>query len=252
MLFRSALIVIMAQAGSFVPARSADLCICDRVFTRVGASDDLGSGQITFMVEMSEVANILRNAGPQSLIILDEIGRGTSTFDGMSIAWAVVEYIADRKLIGAKTLFATHYHELTQLEGRLEGVKNHSVAVRESGDGIIFLRKIVDGGADQSYGIQVSKLAGVPKAVTDRAAEILAELDKADITRRAKMLAAGQTEGQLTFDFTDPAPAAVKIEDSGDLQTGSGLLKALKAADPDDMTPREALELLFEWKREYT
>ena len=249
---QTALIVLMAQIGSFVPASKADIAICDRVFTRVGASDDLGSGQSTFMVEMSEVANILRNAGPDSLIILDEIGRGTSTFDGLSIAWAVLEYIADRAEIGAKTLFATHYHELTQLEGMLDGVRNFSVAVRESGEDIVFLRKIVEGGADQSYGIQVAKLAGVPKSVTDRASEILAELDKADLTRHAKALV--ETEGQLTFDFiapkiakkakTAPAPA----EGNG---KGEELLKALGELQPDNMTPMDALNLLYEWKKRF-
>ncbi len=165
-----ALIVLMAQIGSFVPAKSADICICDRIFTRVGASDDLASGQSTFMVEMSEVANILRNATDRSLLILDEIGRGTSTFDGLSIAWAVVEYI--EKNVKAKTLFATHYHELTDLEGVIEGVKNYCIAVKENGDDIIFLRKIIPGGADKSYGIQVARLAGVPGDVIERAKNI--------------------------------------------------------------------------------
>ena len=156
---QTALIVLMAQVGSFVPALSADIGIVDRIFTRVGASDDLASGQSTFMVEMTEVANILRNATANSLLILDEIGRGTSTFDGLSIAWAVVEYISNPKVLGAKTLFATHYHELTELEGTLDGVNNYCIAVKERGDDIVFLRKIVKGGADKSYGIQVAKLA---------------------------------------------------------------------------------------------
>ena len=162
---QSALIVLMAQIGSFVPADSANIGICDRIFTRVGASDDLASGQSTFMVEMTEVANILRNATSSSLLILDEIGRGTSTFDGLSIAWAVVEHISNKKLLGAKTLFATHYHELTELEGKLDSVNNYCIAVKEQGDDIVFLRKIVKGGADKSYGIQVAKLAGVPESV---------------------------------------------------------------------------------------
>ena len=162
---QTALIVLMAQIGSFVPAKSAKIGVVDRIFTRVGASDDLASGQSTFMVEMTEVANILRSATAKSLLILDEIGRGTSTFDGLSIAWAVIEYVADRKIIGAKTLFATHYHELTELEGKLDGVNNYCIAVKEKGDGIVFLRKIVKGGADKSYGIQVARLAGVPEAV---------------------------------------------------------------------------------------
>ena len=166
---QSALIVLMAQIGSFVPAKSANIGIVDRIFTRVGASDDLASGQSTFMVEMTEVANILRNATSRSLLILDEIGRGTSTFDGLSIAWAVVEHISNPKLLGAKTLFATHYHELTELEGKLDSVNNYCIAVREQGDDIIFLRKIIRGGADKSYGIQVARLAGVPDYVIDRA-----------------------------------------------------------------------------------
>ena len=177
-----ALIVLMAQIGSFVPAKSADIGIVDRIFTRVGASDDLASGQSTFMVEMSEVANILRNATANSLLILDEIGRGTSTFDGLSIAWAVVEYISSKDLLGAKTLFATHYHELTELEGKLEGVNNYCISVKEVGDDIVFLRKIIKGGADKSYGIQVAKLAGVPDVVLARAKEIAAELSEHDIT----------------------------------------------------------------------
>ena len=183
---QTALIVLMAQTGSFVPADSANICIVDRIFTRVGASDDLASGQSTFMVEMTEVANILRNATPKSLIILDEIGRGTSTFDGLSIAWAVVEYIANTKYLGAKTLFATHYHELTELEGTLDGVNNYCIAVKENCDDIVFLRKIVKGGADKSYGIQVAKLAGVPDVVLNRAKELVVDLSDADISQKAK------------------------------------------------------------------
>ena len=163
---QTALIVLMAQIGSFVPAEKANIGIVDRIFTRVGASDDLASGQSTFMVEMTEVANILRNATSKSLLILDEIGRGTSTFDGLAIAWAVIEHISDTRLCGAKTLFATHYHELTELEGKIPGVNNYCIAVKEKGDDIVFLRKIVKGGADKSYGIQVAKLAGVPESVT--------------------------------------------------------------------------------------
>lgn len=181
---QAALIVLMAQIGSFVPASGADIGLVDRIFTRVGASDDLASGQSTFMVEMTEVANILRNATSKSLLILDEIGRGTSTFDGLSIAWAVVEYISDSKLLGAKTLFATHYHELTELEGKIDNVNNYCIAVKEKGDDIVFLRKIVKGGADKSYGIQVAKLAGVPDLVIDRAKEIVEELVNEDITIR--------------------------------------------------------------------
>ncbi|MEG0369365.1 MAG: DNA mismatch repair protein MutS, partial [Hungatella sp.] len=186
---QTALIVLMAQVGSFVPADEADIGVCDRIFTRVGASDDLASGQSTFMVEMTEVANILRNATRNSLIILDEIGRGTSTFDGLSIAWAVVEHISNSKLLGAKTLFATHYHELTELEGAMSGVNNYCIAVKEQGDDIVFLRKIIRGGADKSYGIQVAKLAGVPESVIVRAKELVEELSSADITIRAKEIA---------------------------------------------------------------
>ena len=186
---QTALIVLMAQIGSFVPAEKAVIGIVDRIFTRVGASDDLASGQSTFMVEMTEVANILRNATKDSLIILDEIGRGTSTFDGLGIAWAVIEHIADKKLLGAKTLFATHYHELTELEGKLDSVDNYCVAVKEQGEDIIFLRKIIKGGADKSYGIQVAKLAGVPENVLRRAREIVDELSNNDIAERAKDIA---------------------------------------------------------------
>ncbi len=183
---QSALIVLMAQMGCFVPAVSANIGIVDRIFTRVGASDDLASGQSTFMVEMTEVANILRNATKDSLLILDEIGRGTSTFDGLSIAWAVVEHISNPKLLGAKTLFATHYHELTELEGKLANVTNYCIAVKEQGDDIIFLRKIVRGGADKSYGIQVAKLAGVPDSVISRAKALVEELISTDITERVR------------------------------------------------------------------
>lgn len=173
-----ALIVLMAQIGSFVPASYAKIGVVDKIFTRVGASDDLSMGQSTFMVEMMEVASILKEATKNSLVILDEIGRGTSTYDGLSIAWAVAEYIADKEKCGAKTLFATHYHELTELENKLDGVKNYSIAVKEKGEDIIFLRKIVEGGTDESYGIHVARLAGVPKVVTKRANEILTSLER--------------------------------------------------------------------------
>ena len=186
---QTALIALMAQIGSFVPAKSANIGLSDRIFTRVGASDDLASGQSTFMVEMTEVANILRNATSKSLLILDEIGRGTSTFDGLSIAWAVIEYISDSRLLGAKTLFATHYHELTELEGKIDNVNNYCIAVKEKGDDIVFLRKIVKGGADKSYGIQVAKLAGVPELVIGRAKEIVEELSDEDITARVSEIA---------------------------------------------------------------
>ena len=188
---QTAIIVLMAQIGSFVPASSAKIGIVDRIFTRVGASDDLASGQSTFMVEMNEVANILRNATSNSLLILDEIGRGTSTFDGLSIAWAVVEHISNPKLLGAKTLFATHYHELTELEGKLNNVNNYCIAVKEKGDDIVFLRKIVKGGADKSYGIQVAKLAGVPDSVIERAKEIVEKLIENDIASVARGIEVG-------------------------------------------------------------
>ena len=202
---QTALIVLMAQIGSFVPAREANIGICDRIFTRVGASDDLASGQSTFMVEMTEVANILRNATPNSLLILDEIGRGTSTFDGLAIAWAVIEHVANPKLLGAKTLFATHYHELTELEGKLPGVHNYCIAVKEKGDDIVFLRKIVKGGADKSYGIQVARLAGVPESVLKRAKELVDQLSDADITAAVKDLASqGKSKKQkVTYDEVD-------------------------------------------------
>ena len=197
---QTALIVLLAQIGSFVPAETATISIVDRIFTRVGASDDLASGQSTFMVEMTEVANILRNATKNSLLILDEIGRGTSTFDGLSIAWAVVEHISNTQILGAKTLFATHYHELTELEGRLEGVNNYCIAVKEQGEDIVFLRKIVKGGADKSYGIQVAKLAGVPSSVLKRASEIVMELTGNDLVLKAKNLSAPQeTEEKNSF-----------------------------------------------------
>ena len=183
---QSALIVLMAQIGCFVPADEAVIGVVDRIFTRVGASDDLAQGHSTFMVEMSELANILNNATAESLIILDEIGRGTSTYDGLSIAWAVVEYISSKDFVGARTMFATHYHELTELEGILQGVKNYSITVKESGEDIIFLRKIVRGRADQSYGIQVARLAGIPNLITDRAKELLKQLEEHDINNKKR------------------------------------------------------------------
>ena len=181
-----ALITLMAQVGSFVPAETAKIGVVDKIFTRVGASDDLSMGQSTFMVEMMEVATILKEATKNSLVILDEIGRGTSTYDGLSIAWAVAEFIADKNKCGAKTLFATHYHELIGLEEKLEGVKNYSIAVKEKGEDIIFLRKIIRGGTDESYGIHVAKLAGVPKVVTSKANEILRSLERKNILNGKK------------------------------------------------------------------
>ena len=236
---QTALIALLAQTGSFVPATEAEIGISDRIFTRVGASDDLASGQSTFMVEMTEVANILRNATKRSLIILDEIGRGTSTFDGLSIAWAVVEYLATGRLAGAKTLFATHYHELTELEGSIPGVHNYCIAVKEQGDTIAFLRKIVKGGADQSYGIQVAKLAGVPETVTARAREIAAELSGADIAARAKELAA---RGQAAAAFpAEHAPCEVPLQPAE-----RDILERLKKADLSELTPRAAIDFLYQ------
>jgi len=196
-----ALITLMAQIGSFVPASYAKIGVVDKIFTRVGASDDLSMGQSTFMVEMMEVATILREATGNSLIILDEIGRGTSTYDGLSIAWAVVEHIANKEKCGAKTLFATHYHELTELENKIEGVKNYNIAVKEKGEDIIFLRKIISGGTDESYGIHVAKLAGVPNIVVKRSNEILKTLEKKSIlgTSGAKKENRKVAEGQLDF-----------------------------------------------------
>ena len=192
-----ALITLMAQVGSFVPATSARIGVVDKIFTRVGASDDLSMGQSTFMVEMMEVSTILKEATSNSLVILDEIGRGTSTYDGLSIAWAVAEYIADKEKCGAKTLFATHYHELTELEEKFDGIKNYSVAVKEKGEDIIFLRKIVRGGTDESYGIHVAKLAGVPKAVTQKANEILRSLERKNILNGKEKQDKKQVEGQF-------------------------------------------------------
>ena len=238
---QTALIVLMAQMGSFVPAQSADIGICDRIFTRVGASDDLASGQSTFMVEMNEVANILRNATKNSLLILDEIGRGTSTFDGLSIAWAVVEHISDRKILGAKTLFATHYHELTELEGRLSGVNNYCIAVKEQGDDIIFLRKIIQGGADRSYGIQVAKLAGIPSSVIERAKEISLSLSDADIATKAREIALDEGHAECGNVVKEEKTAATP----DDL-----VIAQIAALDLGRLTPLEAINLLYEYQEE--
>ena len=236
-----ALIVLMAQIGSFVPAKSANIGICDRIFTRVGASDDLASGQRTFMVEMTEVANILRNATSKSLLILDEIGRGTSTFDGLSIAWAVVEHISNTKLLGAKTLFATHYHELTELEGTIPGVNNYCIAVKEQGDDIVFLRKIVSGGADKSYGIQVAKLAGVPDAVIERAKELVLNLSDADISKKAKELAnQPQKKKSKPLDEVDLTQMSLF-----DTVKDSDIIDELKSIDVSNLTPIDALNTLY-------
>lgn len=242
---QAALIVLMAQMGSFVPAAEANIGLADRIFTRVGASDDLASGQSTFMVEMTEVANILRNATNRSLLILDEIGRGTSTFDGLSIAWAVVEYISDTKLLGAKTLFATHYHELTELEGKIENVNNYCIAVKEKGDDIVFLRKIVKGGADKSYGIQVAKLAGVPDLVIGRAKEIVEELSNEDITTRVSEIAAKEQAGRKKnrpkkYDEVDIAQMSLF-----DTVKDDDVLEELKNIDVANLTPVDALNMVY-------
>lgn len=241
---QTALIVLMAQIGSFVPADAAKIGLVDRIFTRVGASDDLASGQSTFMVEMTEVANILRNATRNSLLILDEIGRGTSTFDGLSIAWAVVEYISNPKLLGAKTLFATHYHELTELEGKLPGVNNYCIAVKENGDDIVFLRKIIQGGADKSYGIQVAKLAGVPDMVIERAKELAEELTNADITVHVQ---GGDAEGQKARKAKTQNYDQVDMDQMSlfDTVSDSDVLKELQELEVSTMTPLDALNTLY-------
>ena len=241
---QTALIVLMAQIGSFVPAEKANIGIADRIFTRVGASDDLASGQSTFMVEMTEVANILRNATSRSLLILDEIGRGTSTFDGLSIAWAVIEYISNTKILGAKTLFATHYHELTELEGKLAGVNNYCIAVKERGDDIVFLRKIVKGGVDKSYGIQVAKLAGVPDIVIERAKELVEELVSADITAAVKDIASEnkktKTKPQVHLDEVDLEQISLF-----DTVKDDDVLEELKNIDVSNLTPIDALNTIY-------
>lgn len=242
---QTALIVLMAQIGSFVPAESANIGICDRIFTRVGASDDLASGQSTFMVEMTEVANILRNATSNSLLILDEIGRGTSTFDGLSIAWAVVEYISNTRLLGAKTLFATHYHELTELEGMINGVNNYCIAVKEQGDHIVFLRKIVKGGADKSYGIQVAKLAGVPEPVIERAKELAMELADADISKNAKEIASKSSGSHKKEKQVEPDDMEITQMSLFDTVKDEDILKELKELDIGNLTPIEALNTLY-------
>ncbi|MBR5712625.1 MAG: DNA mismatch repair protein MutS [Lachnospiraceae bacterium] len=249
---QNALIVLMAQIGSYVPAREADIGIVDRIFTRVGASDDLASGQSTFMVEMNEVAGILKNATKNSLLILDEIGRGTSTFDGLSIAWSVIEHVADRKRIGAKTLFATHYHELTELEGKLDGVCNYCIAVKEQGDSIVFLRKIIRGGADKSYGIQVARLAGLPESVLQRAEELVEQLSQNDIAERAR-----EVFRQATVSFGDERPKLAKHKDAAPNQMSlfgnsaqSEAVERIRELNLATLTPIEALNLLYEIQHE--
>lgn len=241
---QTALITLMAQIGSFVPADEANIGLCDRIFTRVGASDDLASGQSTFMVEMTEVANILRNATKKSLLILDEIGRGTSTFDGLSIAWAVVEYISNTKILGAKTLFATHYHELTELEGAVNGVNNYCIAVKEQGDNIVFLRKIVKGGADKSYGIQVAKLAGVPQAVIERAKELVEELSDADITAKAKEIAGNGAAALVKRPVEKPDEVDLQQMSIFDTVKEEDIIKELMELEVNRMSPMEALVIL--------
>ena len=233
-----ALIVLMAQMGSFVPAKSANISICDRIFTRVGASDDLSTGQSTFMVEMTEVSNILNNATENSLILLDEIGRGTSTFDGLSIAWSVLEYITDKKQIGAKTLFSTHYHELTELEGKLSGVKNYRFSVVENGDDIVFLRKVERGGANNSYGIQVAKLAGVPVKVTKRAKAILKQLNDADVNKKTKNIAKESKE----------LAEEVKQIDLFNTKENE-VIDEIEKLDIMSLSPMDALQYLFDLQK---
>ena len=237
LLRQTALIVLLAQIGSFVPADSAKIGYFDKIFTRVGASDSLSTGQSTFMVEMSEMANILNNATSRSLLIIDEIGRGTSTFDGLSIAWAVLEYISNPEKCGAKALFATHYHELTELEGRLSGVKNYRISVKEIGDNIIFLRKIVRGGADKSFGIQVAKLAGLPAALIERAKNILSELEASDINNASRRVKAEDKPTQMSMIGETGADAD---------EVCAGVIAELAKMDADRMTPMEALSKLYE------
>ncbi|MEN6315288.1 MAG: DNA mismatch repair protein MutS [Clostridiaceae bacterium] len=228
-------IVLMAQIGSFVPANSAVIGVVDRIFTRVGASDDLAAGQSTFMVEMSEVAGILENATKRSLLVLDEIGRGTSTFDGLSIAWSVIEYISDSEKVGSRTLFATHYHELTELEGKMSGIKNYCIAVKEKGEDIIFLRKIMRGGADGSYGIQVARLAGIPQPVIDRAKELLKELEDADISKHRIRRRKVPLDGQVEMYFGN----------GNEDKSGKEALDELKNIDVSAITPLDAMNVLY-------
>ncbi len=240
---QTALIVLLAQIGSFVPAKKANIGIVDRIFTRVGASDDLSSGQSTFMVEMNEVANILRNATADSLLVLDEIGRGTSTFDGLSIAWAVIEHISNRKILGAKTLFATHYHELTELEGKMDNVNNYCIAVKEKGDDIVFLRKIVKGGADKSYGIQVAKLAGVPDMVIDRAKEIVQQLSDNDITEKVQKIEINikhEKRKPVKYDEVDLEQMSLF-----DTVRDEDVIRELQEVDVGNLTPIDALNVLY-------
>ncbi|NLP28109.1 MAG: DNA mismatch repair protein MutS [Clostridia bacterium] len=237
-----ALITLMAQIGSFVPANEAEISICDRIFTRIGASDDLSSGKSTFMVEMSEVANILSNATNNSLVLLDEVGRGTSTYDGLSIAWSVIEYICSQKNLRCKTLFATHYHELTKLQGLIKGVKNFCVSVKEIGNEIVFLRKIVEGGSDHSYGIEVAKLAGLPKEVIDRAKDILTDLEKNN-----KIDVASVNESAVTFNEREEKKEEEQSVQLNFMELGKeALIEDIKNIDVLNITPMEAFNKLYE------
>jgi DNA mismatch repair protein MutS len=228
---QAALIVLMAQIGSFVPAEFARIGLVDRIFTRIGAQDEIHAGQSTFMVEMIEAANILHHATPRSLLILDEIGRGTSTYDGVSIAWAVIEYIHNHPLLRAKTLFATHYHELTQLSDLLPGIRNYNVGVTEADGKVVFLHKIIPGGADKSYGIHVAQLAGLPGPVIQRANQILAELEKSS----GKAVRINPLSAQQATLFPETSP----------------LLDELGAIDVNSLSPIEALNKLFEWQKKF-
>ena len=228
---QTALIVLMAQMGSFVPAKSATIGIVDRVFTRIGASDDLASGQSTFMVEMNEMANILKHATPASLLILDEIGRGTSTYDGMAIARAVLEFCADKRKLGAKTMFATHYHELSVLEGQLSGVRNYNITAKKQGGTLVFLRKIVRGAADDSYGIEVAKLAGLPDSVIGKAKGYLKELNESGSAPK--------------FETAKAADDQISFADVGTDEVG----RILRETDLNTITPIEAMNLLFELQK---
>ena len=252
-----ALITLMAQIGSFVPASSADISVCDKIFTRIGASDDLAGGKSTFMVEMWEVSNILKNATSNSLVLLDEVGRGTSTYDGLSIAWSVIEYIAQNENLRCKTLFATHYHELTKLEGKINGVKNYSVAVKEIDDNVVFLRKIIEGGADQSYGIEVAKLAGLPFDVIKRARQILKKLenDKSSINEDDILTIKDiKKEHEKVSDLNNENSKLHKkdTKNTNDLVQmdfnfvqKENLIKKIKSMEVINLTPMEAINALY-------
>jgi DNA mismatch repair protein MutS len=245
-----ALIVLMAQMGSFVPAREARIGLVDRVFTRVGASDNLAGGQSTFMVEMTETAQILNCATSRSLILLDEIGRGTSTYDGLSIAWAVAEYIQDRRHLGARTLFATHYHEMTELAGLREGIRNYTVSVRERNDEVLFLRKIVAGGTDRSYGIHVARLAGLPAPVISRAREVLAQLERPSAHVAENSLLSPQHS--VLRQAQDPEPCRGVLSTPSDdpsLPQPHPIIEEVRQMDLFSMTPLEALNRLADLQR---